>query len=69
MPVKTRFRGMQCRAGLLVGFLAKTLLDHNSAYDIIFRILVPSAPAAGRQCKLHGTFHGMILRHFSVAMQ
>jgi len=56
---------MQCRAGLLT----KTLLDHNSAYDIIFRILVPSAPAAGRQCKLHGTFHGMILRHFSVAMQ
>ena len=37
--------GMRYWPGFLVGFLAKSLLDRNSPYDMIFRILVPSVPA------------------------
>jgi hypothetical protein len=58
---------MQYQPGLLVGVLAKTLLDHNSAYDIIFRILC--CPRQRPACKLHDIFHRMILRYFPVAMQ
>ena len=38
--------------GFLVGFLAKGLLDRNSTYDMIFRILVLSVPAVRRAVQI-----------------
>jgi hypothetical protein len=45
---------MHYRPGLLVGFLAKILLDLKFTYNVVFRGLMLSAPAVRRALQIAG---------------